>query len=85
MGHDKECPVTIKFVDHLLARNSELADFVTYSSVDPVRVDKVTDEAHDALFAKVDAYTTIVISMKKIDKKYEGFGGCRCKKKIQCR
>eukprot|EP00957_Ditylum_brightwellii_P164932 12557796-Ditylum_brightwellii.AAC.1 len=57
LGHDKEYPVAIEFVDKMLARNSELADLVTHSSVDPVRVDKVTNEVCDALFAKVDAYT----------------------------
>jgi hypothetical protein len=71
---DEEHPVTLSFVDKLLSRYLDLAELATHSSVDPVRVDKVTYEVCEALFTKVDAYTNILVSMEKMEQDVQSFG-----------
>eukprot|EP00957_Ditylum_brightwellii_P090904 6922329-Ditylum_brightwellii.AAC.1 len=64
---DEDHPGGIKFVDKLMRRHSGLEDLVTHSSVEPARVDKVTDEVCDALFAKMNAYTKVLVLMGVIE------------------
>eukprot|EP00957_Ditylum_brightwellii_P118357 9026591-Ditylum_brightwellii.AAC.1 len=78
---DEDHLVGIKFVDKLMRRHSELADLVTNSSVEPVRVDKVTDEVYNALFAKVDVYTKVLVPMGVIEPCLQSFGDIEASRK----
>eukprot|EP00957_Ditylum_brightwellii_P182268 13886088-Ditylum_brightwellii.AAC.1 len=78
---DEDHPVGIKFVDKLMHRHSDLADLVTHSSVKPVRVNKVTDEVRDALFAKMDAYTKVFVSMGVNEPHVQYFGDTEASRK----
>eukprot|EP00957_Ditylum_brightwellii_P019541 1474304-Ditylum_brightwellii.AAC.1 len=65
----------------MMHRHSELAALVTHSSIKPVRVDKVTNEVCDALFAKIDAYTKVLVSMGVIEPYVQSFGDIEASRK----
>jgi len=64
----------LSYVDRLLQRQSDLVELVKCPSVDPVRLDNVSDEILDALFAKLDSYVKLLVSMKCVESSVLGFG-----------